>query len=60
MSEAKSATQQRARDPAYGVNYLKNEWRAVDPAVKADIDFLNANLKGQWEVQSQTRANKSG
>ncbi len=51
------------RDPAtgvvqaYGVNYLKNEWRAVDPAVKADIDFLNSNLKGQWAVQSQTRAN---
>jgi len=42
---------------AYGVNYLKNEWRAVDPAVKADIDFLNAGLKGQWVVQSQTRAN---
>ena len=52
------------RDPqtgvmqAYGVNYLKNEWRAVDPTVKADIDFLNSNLKGQWSVQSQTRANK--
>ena len=51
------------RDPAtgviqaYGVNYLKNEWRAVDPAVKADIDFLNSNLKGQWAVQSQTQAN---
>ena len=39
---------------AYSSNYLKNEWRAIDPAVKADIDFLNANLKGQWGVQSQT------
>ena len=43
---------------AYGVDYLKNEWRAVDPAIKADIDFLNSRLKGQWTVQSQTRANK--
>jgi dipeptidyl aminopeptidase/acylaminoacyl peptidase len=43
---------------AYGVDYLKNEWRAVAPAVKADIDFLNSRLKGQWAVQSQTRANK--
>ena len=49
------------RDPAtgvvlaYSVDYLKNEWRAVDPAIKADIDFLNSNLKGQWAVQSQTR-----
>jgi len=43
---------------AYGVNYLKNEWRALSPAAKEDIDFLNANLKGQWTVQSQTRTNK--
>lgn len=42
---------------AYGVDYLKNEWRAVDPAIKADIGFLNSSLKGQWAVQSQTRAN---
>jgi dipeptidyl aminopeptidase/acylaminoacyl peptidase len=43
---------------AYSVNYLKNEWRPIDPSVKADIDFLNANLKGQWGVQSQTRDNQ--
>lgn len=40
---------------AYSVNYLKNEYRAIDPSVKADIDYLNANLKGEWGVQSQTR-----
>ncbi len=40
---------------AYSVNYLKREWRPIDPSIKADIDFLNANLKGQWSVQSQTR-----
>jgi dipeptidyl aminopeptidase/acylaminoacyl peptidase len=43
---------------AYGVNYLTNEWRAVDPAVKADIDFLDASLKGSWTVNSQTHDNK--
>jgi dipeptidyl aminopeptidase/acylaminoacyl peptidase len=43
---------------AYGVNYLRNEWRVIDPAVKADVDFLDANLKGSWAVQSQTHDNK--
>ncbi len=38
--------------------YLKNEWRALDPAVKADVDYLNASLKGQWTVQSQTHDNR--
>ncbi|NWH09518.1 MAG: S9 family peptidase [Alphaproteobacteria bacterium] len=43
---------------AYAVDYLKNEWKAVDPALQADIDFLNENLKGQWAVQSQTLDNQ--
>lgn len=43
---------------AYSTHYLKTEWTAVDPAVQADIDFLNTNLKGQWAVQSQSRDNK--
>ncbi len=43
---------------AYSVEYVKNEWRVVDPSIKADVDFLNANLKGDWGVQSQTRDNK--
>jgi dipeptidyl aminopeptidase/acylaminoacyl peptidase len=42
---------------AYGANYLKNDWHAVGPAIQADIEFLNSSLKGQWAVQSQTRAN---
>ena len=40
---------------AYGVNYLKNEWRPVDDSVKADFEFLASRLKGEWAVQSQTR-----
>ena len=47
--------QETGRPLAYSVNYLKNEWRALDPSVKADIEYLDANLKGQWGVQSQTR-----
>jgi dipeptidyl aminopeptidase/acylaminoacyl peptidase len=43
---------------AFSVEYLKSEWRAIDPSVKPDIDFLNANLKGEWGVQSQTRDNR--
>jgi dipeptidyl aminopeptidase/acylaminoacyl peptidase len=43
---------------AYSINYLKNEYRAIDPSVKADIEYLNANLKGEWGVQSQTRDNQ--
>jgi len=42
---------------AFSVNYLKIEWTAIDPSVQGDIDFLNANLKGQWSVQSQSRDN---
>ncbi len=43
---------------AYEVNRLKPEWRVVDPAVKADIAFLDGKLKGKWSVQSQTRNNR--
>ena len=43
---------------AYNVNYLKDEVRAIDPALQADIDYLNANLKGEWGVQGQTLDNR--
>ena len=43
---------------AYSVNYLKDEMRAIDPAVRGDIDYLNANLKGEWDVQGQTLDNR--
>jgi len=39
---------------AYGVNYLKHEWRPVDPAIKPDLDFLKSKLKGQFQVTSRT------
>ena len=49
---------QTGRVLAYSVEYLKSEWHVVDPSVKADVDFLNANLRGDWSVQGQTRDNR--
>lgn len=42
---------------AYSVNYLKSEWTATDDSVKDDIAFLNANVKGQYGIISQNKAN---
>jgi dipeptidyl aminopeptidase/acylaminoacyl peptidase len=42
------------RIQAYAVNYLKNDWRPVDPAIKPDFDFLKSRLKGQFQVTSRT------
>jgi len=39
---------------AYSVYYLKNEWVGIDPAVKASLDFLSANLPGEFGVQGRT------
>ncbi len=44
------------RVEAYAVNYLKNEWTALGPKVKGDLDFLQANLKGELAVTSRTDA----
>lgn len=42
---------------AYSVDYIKNDWMPIDNSIKADIDFLNSNLQGQWGVASQTKDN---
>jgi dipeptidyl aminopeptidase/acylaminoacyl peptidase len=44
------------RVEAYGVNYLRNEWTATDPAVRGDLAFLKARLKGDFAVSSRTMA----
>lgn len=36
---------------AYEVDYLTTEWRAIDPSIKPDLDFLSAQLPGQFSVQ---------
>ena len=49
------------RDPntgvveAYSVNYLKDEWTPVGDALRADIEFLNREARGEWNVTSQSR-----
>ncbi len=50
------------RDPvsgqvqAWSVNYLKPEWIASDPAIKASLDVLRQKLTGEFSVQSRTDA----
>ncbi len=39
---------------AYSVNYLRTTWTAIDPAIKASLDFLEANLEGDFSVISRT------
>jgi dipeptidyl aminopeptidase/acylaminoacyl peptidase len=42
---------------AYGVEYLRNEWKPLDAAVGADVAFLENQLKGDIAVTSQTLDN---
>ncbi|MEE4152664.1 MAG: S9 family peptidase [Erythrobacter sp.] len=39
---------------AYSVNYLKNEWTALDPAIKASLDWLDERLEGEFGISSRT------
>ncbi|WP_126172044.1 S9 family peptidase [Altericroceibacterium xinjiangense] len=39
---------------AYAVDYLTTEWNALDPAVKASLDWLDGRLEGDFGVQSRT------
>ncbi len=41
---------------AYAVNYLRNEWTALDPAVGADLAWLKTQLKGDVSVTARTDA----
>lgn len=48
------------RDPqtgeveAYSVNYMQTEWMALDPEVKASLDWLRTQLEGDFGIQSRT------
>ena len=41
---------------AYAVNYLRNEWTALDPGVKASLDWLKSQLPGDVSVISRSDA----
>lgn len=43
---------------AYGVDYLRNEWKPLDAATGADLKYLQDELKGDIIVTSQTRDNQ--
>jgi len=39
---------------AYSVNYLKNEWTALDPEIEEALKFLEDNLEGEFGISSRT------
>ena len=41
---------------AYCVNYLRNRWTGLDPTIAASLDFLDAQLEGDFGVASRTEA----
>jgi dipeptidyl aminopeptidase/acylaminoacyl peptidase len=42
---------------AFGAEYARPEWTAIDPALKADMAFLRKTIPGVWSLASQTRDN---
>jgi dipeptidyl aminopeptidase/acylaminoacyl peptidase len=42
---------------AYAADYLRKEWTALDPGIRADLDYLKTRLTGDISVTSQTDAN---
>ncbi|MGB7407877.1 MAG: S9 family peptidase [Pontixanthobacter sp.] len=39
---------------AYSFTYLETEWTAIDPEIKASLDWLGERLQGEFGVQSRT------
>lgn len=39
---------------AFAANYLRAEWRALDPDAQADVDFLDRQLTGDFTVVSRS------
>lgn len=39
---------------AYSFTYLRTEWTAIDPEVKASLDWLDSQLEGDFGVQART------
>ena len=44
---------------AVSVNYLKNEWKVVDPAIAADIEKLKALGPGEFGISARTLDDKT-
>lgn len=43
---------------AFGADYLRPEWQAVDPAIRADLEYLDREAGGAWTLQSQSHDNR--
>jgi dienelactone hydrolase len=39
---------------AYAADYLRREWRAIDPDAQADLEFLDRQLTGEFTVTSRS------
>jgi dipeptidyl aminopeptidase/acylaminoacyl peptidase len=39
---------------AFAAEYLRREWRAIDPDAQADLDFLDRQLEGDFTVSSRS------
>jgi hypothetical protein len=39
---------------AYGVNWTKLEWKAIDPKIQGDLDFLKSRREGVLQVASRS------
>jgi len=39
---------------AFATEYLRREWRALDPDAQADLDFLDRQLDGEFDVVSRS------
>ncbi|WP_298464613.1 S9 family peptidase [uncultured Erythrobacter sp.] len=44
---------------AYSVNYLKSEWTALEPDLKASLDWLGEQLEGEYGISSRTDDNQT-
>jgi dipeptidyl aminopeptidase/acylaminoacyl peptidase len=44
---------------AVSVNYLKNEWKVIDPAIAADLETLKAIGPGDFSVDARTQDDKT-
>ncbi len=42
---------------AFGAEYLRRDWRGLDTEAQADIDFLNRQLGGEFEITSRSLDN---
>jgi dipeptidyl aminopeptidase/acylaminoacyl peptidase len=42
---------------AYAAEYLRREWRALDASAQADLDYLDRQLDGDFEVVSRSASN---